>query len=168
MKRYHRVFAKTLDPNTNWYAFKHSLDGYQPNRNQEQNIAFKKLAGDIRQLKVEDVYGSDGNLAPFNWFDSGTRRRSEVVAVSTFGILAMTLRKKHLVSELFTQGPLAHIQHIVNTIAIENCVGIDILKDTGTDPTKENAKLSMKMQKFRDQILKVIIRQFTVNTKLSQ
>jgi hypothetical protein len=47
----------------------------------------KKLAGDVRnsiELKLEDVYSSDGNLAPFNWFDSGTRRRSDVVAVSMF------------------------------------------------------------------------------------
>ena len=48
MKRYHRVFARTLDSKTNWYAFNDSLDGYQPNRNQQQNIAFKKLAGDVR------------------------------------------------------------------------------------------------------------------------
>jgi hypothetical protein len=38
MKRYHRVFARTLDPKTNWYAFNDSLHGYQPNRNQQQNI----------------------------------------------------------------------------------------------------------------------------------
>ena len=49
---------------------------------QEQNIVFKKLAGDVRQLKVEDVYSSDGKPAPFNWFDSGTRRRGVVVVVS--------------------------------------------------------------------------------------
>ena len=71
--RYHRVFAKALDQKKNWYAFKDSLDSYQVNRNQEQNIVFKKLAGDVRQLKVEDVDSSDGKPAPFNWFDSGTR-----------------------------------------------------------------------------------------------
>ena len=47
MKRYHRVFARTHDPKTNWYAFNGSLHGYQPNRNQQQNIAFKKLAGEV-------------------------------------------------------------------------------------------------------------------------
>ena len=94
MKRYHRVFATTLDPKTNWYVFNDSLDGYQPNRTQEQNIAFKKLAGDVRQLRLKDVYGSDGNLAPFDWFDSGTRRRTDVVAVSTFGIFGNGSKKK--------------------------------------------------------------------------
>ena len=78
MKRYHRVFPKALDQKTNWYAFNDPLDGYQANGNQEQNIVFKKLAGDVRQLKVEDVYSSDGKPAPFNWFDSGTRRIEEV------------------------------------------------------------------------------------------
>ena len=35
MKRYRRVFARTLDPKTNWYAFNDSLHGYQPNRNKQ-------------------------------------------------------------------------------------------------------------------------------------
>lgn len=144
MKRYHRVFAKALDQKTNWYAFNDSLDGYQANRNQEQNIVFKKLAGDVRQLKLEDVYSSDGNPAPFNWFDSGTRRRGDVVVVSTFAVLTMTLRKKQLDSELFSQGPLAHIQRIINTIAIENCVGIDISKDSGTNSTKDKSKIKQE------------------------
>ena len=33
-----RVFAKILDPKTNWYAFNDSLHGYQPNRNQQQKL----------------------------------------------------------------------------------------------------------------------------------
>ena len=119
------------------------MDGYQPNRNHEQSIVFKKLAGDVRQLKLEDVYGSDGNVAPFIWFDSRTRRRSDVVVVSTFAVLTMALRKKQLDSELFSQGPFAHIQRIINTIAIENCVGIDISKDNGTKPAKEKCIIKL-------------------------
>jgi hypothetical protein len=51
MKRYHRLFARTLDPKTNWYAFNDSARLYQPKRNQQQNIAFKKLApGDVCRI----------------------------------------------------------------------------------------------------------------------
>ena len=82
MKRYLRVFAKILDPKTNWYAFNDSLHGYQPNRNQQTEVAFKKLAGDVRRL-TQDVYGSDGNLAPFNWFDSCTRVDEEVTLLQS-------------------------------------------------------------------------------------
>jgi hypothetical protein len=55
---------------------------------------------------LEDAYGSDGNLAPFNWFDSGTRRRSDVVAFSTFGILAMALtaEKSNLIQNCLAKG----------------------------------------------------------------
>ena len=97
----------------------------------------------IQQLKLEDVYGSDGNVAPFNWLDSRTRRRSDVVVVSKFAVLTMAQRKKQLVSELFCQGPFAHIQCIINTIAIENCVGINISKDNGMKPTKEKCIIKL-------------------------
>ena len=35
---------------------------YTITKNQEQNTVFEKLAEDVRQLKLEDVYGDDGNI----------------------------------------------------------------------------------------------------------
>ena len=82
------------------------MDGQQPNRNQEQKILFKKLAGDVRQLTLEDAYGNDfQSCAIFNWFDSRTRRRSDIVIESTIAVLTMALIKKdkEIDSELFSQ-----------------------------------------------------------------
>ena len=49
IKQYHRVFVRTLDPKTNWYACSMTLC-MVTNRieTKKQNIAFKKLAGDVR------------------------------------------------------------------------------------------------------------------------
>ena len=90
MERYHWVFTKSLDPKTNWYAFNNSLDGYQPNRNQEQNVNnFKKLAGDVRQseacMKI---------CLRQRWNSDSGARRSDVVALvaSTFAVLTIALQ----------------------------------------------------------------------------
>ena len=55
------------------------------------------------------MYGSDGRLAPFNWFDPGTRRRSGVAEVSTFVVLTMAPRRKQLYADLFSQNLFRNI-----------------------------------------------------------
>jgi hypothetical protein len=67
--------------------------------------------------------------------------------------LAMALRKKQLNYKLFSQGPFTHIQCIVNGIAIENCGGIDVSKDIGTNPTKEKCKIKHQAHLTTSQIL---------------
>ena len=57
-------------------------------------------------IKLQDAYGNDfQSCTIFSWFDSGTRRRSDVVVESTIAVLTMALRKKdkQIDSELFSQ-----------------------------------------------------------------
>ena len=94
--------------------FNDSLDGYQPNRTQEQNIAFKKLAGDVRQLRLKDFMAvmeiSHHSIGSIQVRDE----ELTLLQCQRLAFLAMALRKKQLNSKLFSQGPFAHIQRIVN------------------------------------------------------
>ena len=71
-------------------------------------IAFKKLAGEVRRITQARRclwQRWKSILAPFNWFDSGTRRRSDVVAVSTFGILTMApTERRNLIQNCLAKG----------------------------------------------------------------
>ncbi|CAB4022088.1 Hypothetical predicted protein [Paramuricea clavata] len=80
-----------VDPKTNWCAFSDSLHGYQPNRNQ-QNIAFKELAGDVRNSSSKMFTAAmEISHHSIDWFLVQDKEVTYVVAVSTFGILAIWL-----------------------------------------------------------------------------
>ena len=66
----------------------------------------QEIGGRRSTIKLEDAYGNDfQSCTIFNWFDSGTRRRSVIVIESTIAVLTMALRKKpkEIDSELFSQ-----------------------------------------------------------------
>ena len=46
-----------------WLKSNNSLDGQQPNRNQEQNVVFKKLAGDVRQSSLKILTATISKVA---------------------------------------------------------------------------------------------------------
>ncbi|CAB4029657.1 Hypothetical predicted protein, partial [Paramuricea clavata] len=80
---------------TNWCAFSDSLHGYQPNRNQEQNIAFKKLAGDVRNSSSKMFTAAmEISHHSIDCILVQDKEVTYVVTVSTFGILAMALTEK--------------------------------------------------------------------------
>ena len=65
-----------------------------------------EIGGRRSTIKLEDSYGNDfQSCTIFNWFDSGTRRRRDIVIESTIAVLTMAARKKakQIDSELFSQ-----------------------------------------------------------------
>ena len=70
MRQYHRVFSISLDRERHWYAYDSTIDGYpKSNRRHKGTGMFKSLSDEIRQVRLDDVYGSSGNPAPYNWFN---------------------------------------------------------------------------------------------------
>ena len=66
----------------------------------------QEIGGRRSIIKLEDAYGNHfQSCTIFNWFDSGTRRRIDMVIESTIAVLTMALRKKakQIDSELFSQ-----------------------------------------------------------------
>ena len=66
----------------------------------------QRIGGRRSTIKLEGAYGNDfQSCTIFNWFDSGTRRRNDMVIESTTAVLTMALRKKakQIDSELFSQ-----------------------------------------------------------------
>ena len=57
-----------------------AIDGYpKSNRRHKGLEIFKSLSDEIRQVRLNDVRGGDGNLAPYNWFNVSTRRIHRLV-----------------------------------------------------------------------------------------
>ncbi len=46
---------------------------YKSNRRHKDLEIFKSLSDEIRQVRLDDVRGGDGNLAPHKWFNASTR-----------------------------------------------------------------------------------------------
>ena len=121
MQQYHRVFSISLDRERHWYAYNSTIDGYpKSNRKHKDTEMFKKsLSDEIRQVRLDDVYGSGGNPAPYNWFNSGTRRSSDVMAITSFGILMMALRQRDVNEDFLNSEILGHVRRVVNAIPFE-------------------------------------------------
>ena len=55
----------------------------------------QEIGGRRSTIKLEDAYGNNfQSCTIFNWFDSVTRRRSDIVIESTIAVLTMAPRKK--------------------------------------------------------------------------
>jgi hypothetical protein len=77
------------------------------------------LSDEIQQVRLDDIRGSDGNPAPYNWFNGGTRRRNDVMAITSFGILVMALRQRKVNEDFMNSEPLGHVRRVVNAIPLE-------------------------------------------------
>ncbi len=120
MRRYHRVFSSSLDRKKHWYAYNSTIHGYpRSNRRHKGVEIFKSLSDEIRQIRLDDVRGSDGNLASYNWFNAGTRRTSDVMAITSFGILIMAIRQREVNEDFLNSELLGHVRSVVNSIPFE-------------------------------------------------
>ena len=70
-----------------------------------------EIGGRRSTIKLEDVYGNDfQGCTIFNWFDSGTRRRSDMVIESTIAVLTME-RKSKLIQNYLAKKLNSYLAH---------------------------------------------------------